>query len=139
MERIASCLVLVAAIGFAGCGAHDGPALAPVSGKITVDGQPLVGATMEFYPQQVGAPSYGRSNEDGEFTLRYSNGQMGAVPGEHRVNVLGGHVKGKAEKKKNNDPNFQENPDRPRKGKPSRNDIPITIEPNAKEPIEIAL
>lgn len=65
-----------------------------VNGTITKGGAPLVGASLEFYPEGDGAASYGKSDEQGNFTLRYSTGKPGALVGEHKVTVIGGTTKG---------------------------------------------
>jgi len=86
-------LAVVALLGASaiGCGS-SGPQLEAVTGTITKDGVPFVGADLEFYPAGEGAASYGRSDENGNFALRYSTGRPGAVPGEHLVTVIGGSV-----------------------------------------------
>ena len=96
MNRYAFLPVLAALVAALGCNTYDGPPLAQVTGHVTSGGKALVGATLEFYPEQGGAPSYGKTNEQGEFTLRYSTGEFGAVAGRHRVNVVGGHAPGQA-------------------------------------------
>ena len=70
-----------------GCG---GPSLAPVSGKITLDGKPLADATVGFYPLGANAAvtSTGRTNGKGEYSLKtVMNDQTGAVVGKHRVSI----------------------------------------------------
>jgi hypothetical protein len=69
--------------------------LAPVSGKVTMDGKPLVGATVSFTPidekdkKGIEAPlsSIGNTNDQGEFTLQTTTGQPGAVVGKHKVSI----------------------------------------------------
>jgi hypothetical protein len=70
-----------------GCGA-DGPELGLVSGRVTLDGQPLADARIEFQPTASGgSPSYGRTDAQGKFTLHFRRDQPGAMLGEHLVRV----------------------------------------------------
>ncbi|HJZ53797.1 MAG TPA: carboxypeptidase-like regulatory domain-containing protein [Gemmataceae bacterium] len=82
--RLCYCLLLLVA------GCSGGPDLAPVSGRITLDGKPLADATVGFYP--VGANtdvmSTGRTNSNGEYSLKtVMKNQPGAVVGQHRVSI----------------------------------------------------
>jgi hypothetical protein len=73
----------------AGCG--SGSQFAPVSGRVTLNGKPLVGATVSFQPiapegSRDAAPgSTGKTNENGEYKMVGSDGQTGAWVGKHRV------------------------------------------------------
>jgi hypothetical protein len=64
---------------------------APVSGKVTLDGKPLAGATVSFEPvTEPGAGplppgSLGKTDQNGVFTLRATSGENGALVGKHRV------------------------------------------------------
>lgn len=71
-----------------GCsGAAKGfPDLAPVTGVVKLDGQPLANASVIFIPAK-GAPSGAITNADGRYELRYRNGDPGAAMGEHRVQI----------------------------------------------------
>ncbi|RCS52751.1 carboxypeptidase regulatory-like domain-containing protein [Bremerella cremea] len=89
-------ITLLSVISLAGCGGESGQEMGQVSGTITKGGAPLVGASLEFYPEGDGAASYGKSDEQGNFTLRYSTGKPGAIVGEHKVTVIGGTSKGGA-------------------------------------------
>jgi hypothetical protein len=70
----------------AGCG-ESGPQVAPVSGRVTVDGQPMANVDVVFQPEQKGSPSYGRTGDDGSYTLGYKRGMEGALVGEHRISI----------------------------------------------------
>ncbi len=95
--RVAHLLVM-ALLGFpmvfTGCGERlpdDRPDLAPVTGKVLRNDQPLADARVKFSPQDQGAPSTGTTGADGTFTLTYRDGQPGAAIGTHRVTVtIGG-------------------------------------------------
>lgn len=87
------CLLLGSTL--AGCGGGgDKMQVAPVAGRITLDGVPLAKAEVLFLPigskaqQGVVAPSKGVTNEDGRYTLTLElNGATGALVGKHRVEV----------------------------------------------------
>lgn len=90
MPRISLLLLTFISLTAVGCYSGSGPNLQEVSGNISKDGVPFVDANLEFYPESGGAPSYGKSDEQGNFKLYYSTGAPGAVPGKHSVTILGG-------------------------------------------------
>lgn len=67
-------------------GCEKGPAVAPVTGKVTQDGVPLTGAMVEFQPDS-GAPSYGYTDENGVYEIQYQTDRMGALLGHHYVKI----------------------------------------------------
>lgn len=69
-----------------GCGQGDRPDLGQVEGKVTLDGKPLSGATVQFQPEQ-GRPSKGVTDESGHYELMYRPGVKGAVLGKHKVSI----------------------------------------------------
>ena len=69
-----------------GCGKGDRPDLAPVSGTVTLDGQPLAGAAVVFRPQQ-GRTSRGYTNQHGQYELIYLRDIKGAKPGKNTVTI----------------------------------------------------
>jgi hypothetical protein len=79
----------LALLAVLGCG--SGKKYAPVSGKVTLNGQPLANATVNFQPVappgsvEVAPGSSGKTNEKGEYTLTVATGEKGAWVGEHRV------------------------------------------------------
>jgi hypothetical protein len=90
--------VLVAAVSVApGCGTSDGLPLAPVTGKVELDGTPLAGARVEFNPVALpektrkGKPtisgSFAITDEKGSYSLLFGTGRRGAVVGEHSVKI----------------------------------------------------
>ncbi|HEY8505703.1 MAG TPA: carboxypeptidase-like regulatory domain-containing protein [Gemmataceae bacterium] len=93
MFRPIRCAALLAVLGLlAGCG--GGGELAPVSGTVTLDGQPLPGATVTFAPAapgenpEAGVSSYGKTDEQGRYSLKtVSDDRIGAVVGKHRVRI----------------------------------------------------
>jgi hypothetical protein len=87
--RARSLLGLVAVLAL-GCGSKK---LAPVSGTVTLNGKPLVGATVTFDPIaekgsiEAGHASMGKTDEEGRFTLQTTKGENGARIGKHRVSI----------------------------------------------------
>jgi hypothetical protein len=73
-----------------GCGKPVDPSLVPVSGTVTVDGQPLANATVTFIPKD-GTPGFGgtgKTDGSGQYTLTGSrDNAAGIPPGEYRVAV----------------------------------------------------
>ena len=70
-----------------GCGGGgDVPDVGEVTGKVTLDGVPLVGAYVTFTPAS-GRPSFAETDEEGAYELIYLEGVHGAVLGEHTVSV----------------------------------------------------
>ena len=70
-----------------GCG---GVKVVPVSGTVTLDGQPLAGAHISFEPVEgtINETSTATTDTEGRYHLAcLSNGRMGAVPGSHRVMI----------------------------------------------------
>ena len=72
------------AVLIAGCG--GGLDLIPVSGTVTLDGQPVDGAAVVFVPVAGGPAASGSTDAGGKFRLTTVN-QPGAVPGEYNVTV----------------------------------------------------
>ena len=80
------CLILPLALCVcSGCG-PGGPPVGEVSGTVTLDGEPLPQAIVEFQPDQ-GAPSYGETAQDGTYELHYTTERMGALIGTHTVRI----------------------------------------------------
>lgn len=72
-----------------GCGGTTGPELAEVTGKVTLGGQPLAKASLQFTPESPGgSPSYGVTDSEGSYELQFSSDRSGAMPGKHRVEIL---------------------------------------------------
>jgi hypothetical protein len=75
----------------AGCG--GGRKIVPVSGVVTVDGEPAKNVVVSFQPLQEKAgdnPGRGSSaytDENGRYTLIYDGEKPGALTGKHRVRI----------------------------------------------------
>lgn len=76
----------LASVLLSGC--SDGrPRRVRVSGRVTIDGQPLRSGFVRLVPDNA-RPSVGRIEEDGSFTLTTFAREDGSVPGQHRVAVV---------------------------------------------------
>jgi hypothetical protein len=79
------CFVLLV-MSVAGC-AEPGPELAPVTGRITLDSNPLEKADILFQPGDSKPPSAGRTDADGRYQLAYKRGVMGGSVGPNTVRI----------------------------------------------------
>lgn len=71
--------------GFSGCGT-GGPDIARVEGTVTMDGKPLPRAFVVFIPTG-GRPAAAETDANGKYTLEFSAGRKGAIPGKNRVEI----------------------------------------------------
>ena len=74
-------------LAFTGCG-QSGPELAPVSGRVTLDGNPVADADVMFQPEEKRSPSVGRTDKDGRYVIAYKRGVEGALVGKHTVRIM---------------------------------------------------
>jgi hypothetical protein len=83
--RPAGSVILLALLA-SGCG--SGPELA-VHGVVTLDGVPLDGAAVTFYPEEKAGGTGGsaRTGTDGKFVLVGPKRQAGLPPGKYKVTV----------------------------------------------------
>ena len=86
-------VVIAVAFLFVGCSGAQGPQIAPVSGKVTFNGEPLHDALVAFYPAD-GRPSMGTTDSSGNYTLSYTHDKPGAIVGQHTVRITTGTVSG---------------------------------------------
>ncbi len=91
MRRILAAVAVTALV--AGCGG-DPYKVAPVSGRITLNGKPLPKASVTFSPvavggnQEPGPSSAGKTDADGRYTLSLiGKSGSGAVVGKHKVRI----------------------------------------------------
>lgn len=86
--RILLSIVAVASLSLPiGCG-KSGPLLGKVTGVVTYEGKPLVGAAIVFSPKSDAADagnSWGKTDESGRYSLRFGRSRVGAYIGEHKV------------------------------------------------------
>jgi hypothetical protein len=83
---VATPVFLAAPLVIAGCGgATDELPRQAVSGKVTLDGQPLKEAMIQFVPAEPGATTAGGSGVvDGNYSISKSEG---LVPGKYQVSI----------------------------------------------------
>lgn len=87
---VASALLLVVLLS----GCSKDYETVPVSGRVTLDGQPVANVGLTFVPLaenkekvNIGPGSLGKTDEEGRFTLRTVQGDKGAVPTDHIVRM----------------------------------------------------
>ncbi|MFH1302098.1 MAG: carboxypeptidase-like regulatory domain-containing protein [Planctomycetota bacterium] len=81
-----SCLLSVFLVACSNT-SDDMPKIAPVSGVVTLDGQPLPEAEILFQPTS-GRASTGVSDENGEYTLLFNRNTYGAKVDDHDVSII---------------------------------------------------
>ncbi|MGL4552425.1 MAG: carboxypeptidase regulatory-like domain-containing protein [Gemmataceae bacterium] len=57
-----------------------------MNGRVTLDGTPLKGAAVGFYPEQ-GRGSHGETDADGRYDLKYTNQKAGVPAGKCVVRI----------------------------------------------------
>jgi hypothetical protein len=87
-------------------GSGNLPPLGEVAGKVTMDGQPLVGATVRFAPKdpiygetkngkpKAASVSMGITDDNGHYSLLYVTDVNGAYVGEHRISIEAKDISG---------------------------------------------
>jgi hypothetical protein len=70
-----------------GCGGSDTPELATVSGQVTLDGQPLPDARVQFQPTGEGRLTIATTDANGQYELLYTEGVPGTVAGKYLVRI----------------------------------------------------
>lgn len=92
MKLLAIVCFFLATSAVCGCG-QNGNKIVPVSGKVTLDGEPLAGGVINFQPQAAarsstaGPGSSSRIDENGSFRLETIDGIDGAAVATHKVKV----------------------------------------------------
>ena len=94
LDGLGMCLVslrqmaVVGILTAAGCSSNPAiyPEVADVVGVVTLDGQPLEGATITFAPE-AGRASSGVTDSTGRYNLNYTGSIRGAMLGAHRVMI----------------------------------------------------
>jgi len=86
--KVVLALVLLAmTLGSIGCGRSDLPELGRVHGTVTLDGKPLAGVIVTFFPD-AGRPAVANTDSEGEYELMYTADVKGATVGPSTVRVL---------------------------------------------------
>ena len=92
MRVLPSLLIVGFIMAAAGCGS-SGPAYAPVSGVVTLNGKPYGEAVVVFLPKATsdnpnpGRSSAGETDANGRFVLKTDELKNGAVIGKHLIKV----------------------------------------------------
>jgi hypothetical protein len=91
LKTIKDGLLMVAlsmfALQLSGCGrVNDQPDLGQVTGTVALDGAPLKGIEVVFYPDS-GRPARGKTYADGKYELRYIREVFGTKVGHNRVEI----------------------------------------------------
>ena len=93
MRCVVFCSLVVGLVFTVGCGSGGDFPVAPVSGRVLCDGQPVPHAIVFFEPLQsgdsalAGKQGIARAKEDGTFVISTYGTEDGAVVGKHRVRV----------------------------------------------------
>lgn len=80
---IVSLLLVASSAWLTGC-SNNNPPLGKVSGKVTLDNEPLAGVIINFKPED-GRAATGTTDSQGNYTLEFSYGVMGAKVGPNTV------------------------------------------------------
>lgn len=91
-SRRALVLVLLAGVGVSGgCSGRPRNVARSVTGKVTLGGEPLAGATVIFTPTAEGSASFGMTDASGTYKLIWAQQRgkpiEGAQIGEHKVKI----------------------------------------------------
>jgi hypothetical protein len=89
VSRVLFCLLLTTcAVLLPGCtGGDDNPATFPVSGTVTLNGEPVAGAQVSFMGQGVSLAASGTTDAQGKYQLSTFGENDGAVLGKHVVTI----------------------------------------------------
>jgi len=85
LQSVVLCIGVVS-LFLTGCSGSD-LEVAPVKGKVTLDGQPLANGVVQFQPDGGKRPAGGGTDENGEYQLYYKKGVVGARVGQHTVRI----------------------------------------------------
>ncbi len=78
-------LLAVCCLFLVGCDPYRGNI--PVTGTVTLDGDPYPNAQVRFVPKEGGRPAMGISDSTGAYKLVYIRETPGVPPGEYRVDI----------------------------------------------------
>jgi hypothetical protein len=100
----------------------------PVSGRVTIDGQPVTNGSVSFRPLH-GRPASGKLNDQGRFTLKTFEPGDGCIPGKHDVTIHSTDLLSRTQLRWNVPKKYQSS---------STTDITVTVE-GPKDDLEIQL
>ena len=89
-RRVAIVPVLVGLLLLAGCPGPKKASVYSVTGKVTVEGKPLIGCVILFAPVGTGSTASGAIGPDGSYKLSTDGGRQGALPGKYKVQFAPG-------------------------------------------------
>ncbi|QDT53468.1 hypothetical protein Pan44_14850 [Caulifigura coniformis] len=111
--------VAILTLNLTGCGGvSDQPDLGQVKGTITLDGQPLAGMAVVFFPEN-GRPAKATTTADGTYDLIYVRETRGTKLGKNRVEIAPSEGEDDAD-----DAQSEENAPQRKAVKPSKPKIP---------------
>src|SRR5262245_1048609 len=82
-------VAIVTALVVFGCSQPSGPALGRVNGVVTLDGQPVQNAGLEFIAD-AGGVAYGKTDANGRYYMSFGNSHTGALVGKNLVRITSG-------------------------------------------------
>ena len=85
--RTSSVLFLTLLVGCSESDSSGRPKTYTASGTVTLNGQPLEGATVNFYPMEGSGSAIGMTDANGKYTLTTYTSNDGAVPGQYKVSI----------------------------------------------------
>lgn len=89
-SRVTSFLLIMFVVGsLTGCSQGDRPPIGLVTGKITMDGEPLVGTIVSFMPDS-GRPATGLTDKEGKYQIQYAMGVYGTKIGNNTICLFPG-------------------------------------------------
>ncbi|MDR3232554.1 MAG: carboxypeptidase-like regulatory domain-containing protein [Planctomycetaceae bacterium] len=141
-------ITLLLVLFAAGCGQRGLQGLAQVSGTITLNGQPLDGATISLLPVTEGLRAAGAvSDASGNFRVTTLHSNDGVQPGEYLISVTKVHLEGvlpaaevrklKAEGKEYNPTQIQRIPEKYLKAETS--DLKIAVKSGRNDKLVLTL
>ncbi len=89
--RVNALLLVAIFVACSGCGdgiTDNRKGLAPVTGKVTLDGKPLTTGTISFISSDGSEAFTGPLDSSGSYTLGASPSSPGALPGEYKVIII---------------------------------------------------
>jgi hypothetical protein len=84
VPRVATLAALAAVFMLSGCGKGDYPEMARVTGTVAYKGKPVPNIMVNFLPTE-GRPSWGKTDEAGNFEMIYDEDYKGVKMGHHKV------------------------------------------------------
>lgn len=85
-------LIMTLPLASLGCSSND-PNLATVTGQVNINGKPIKGARIVFQPPKPMSPSYGETDADGKYELRFNATKKGAHKAEHLIRIYTGGLR----------------------------------------------